>query len=397
MAANNINNINNAKNNTTSQSVTDSNKGKRWTKSEEAQLYKEFDSGMSLERMASIHKRTVLGIKYRIAKFLATRLLSANRMLGIQHAVPVMTNRYELPEDALKHWLVSMSSSEILVKLGILPNEYSDSDSDSSESLDSESSDDEKVPEVKPKVVNSVKQCSFVYTHGPWKGEQCEGVAVSGTNACCRHSRALARQESEKISEAKPKVVNPVKQCLFIFERGTRTGEQCDKITVSGTNACRFHPRYVARQEREKSRETQPEESMDSSLMVRVLPNGERVVAAPSKAKTVKKDEVVSSATVIKEMIKTGEDKGKQPENPKSTHPAEFRCDGRVPFGHGSFRCANRVSRFGSLCDGEHITAVKPVLRKLPPRDDNLASRLSSIEEKMEKFSEMVDRLASKF
>lgn len=472
MAAKNTNNIKNSKN-TTAQSVktvTDSNKGKHWTKSEEAQLDKEFHSGMSLEKMASIHKRTVLGIKYRIAKFLANRLLNEERTMRARHAVSYMTSHYQLPEDALKHWLVSMSSTEILTKMGILPDEYSDSDSDS---------DSEEVPKKNPQIVTTdkvvpifpvevatpptIKQCAFMFTRGSLAGKQCEKIAVDGSNGCPGHLRLVRLQEKERAQEEplmvtvlpsgerkvvaatkapiqpKAEVIN-VETCKYSFN-----GMRCQLDPRPGLKFCKFHkPRQCQFWNVEVSgneiqcRGTQCEGTRFCKLHIEVPVVAEKVIEKKQFI-TPKKDESVSSAAIVNEMNKetqpektvtalpvtrckgmiptgvrqdrcwydavVGEELCRPCLEDKKTRekvPAEYQCGGII-FGRDDIYCKHMVSRLGpGLCVsclktyGNNITDSKPVLHKLPPRDDNLASRLSSIEEKMEKFSEMVDRLVSK-
>ncbi|AYV85983.1 MAG: hypothetical protein Solivirus2_54 [Solivirus sp.] len=72
--------------------------------------------------------------------------------------------------------------------------------------------------------------CEYVFSRGLRQGERCEKFIEAGTEFCSEH----AKKEKEE-----------VKQCKHIMQQGLRQGKKCEKFVKNGTEFCHAHTQHL--------------------------------------------------------------------------------------------------------------------------------------------------------
>ena len=285
MAANNLNNT------SVSASNIDSNKGKRWTEKEEAQLDSELYNGCSMKRMAANHGRTVLGIQYRAGKILAEKFLDIIGKRVMEHELVNKAEAFDLPVAFMKEALLSMSSIEIFVKLGLIPDGKSGLEKIESEATPAPAKELPPFPKSEPispkdskvgtmpapepiKVPAPTKtppstenKCKYTFKKGFYSGEMCGNQVVPGTVYCRLHEDLVEERSSVTVvikavviplPPPRPAVKAPTtplnktnvslsfliqgdKHCKYVFRTGPSKGEVCGSASLPLVNLCKRH------------------------------------------------------------------------------------------------------------------------------------------------------------
>lgn len=376
MAANNLNNTSDSASN------SDSNKGKRWTEKEDAQLADELYNGFSIRGMAKNHGRTVLGIKYRAGKILADKFLAIIGKRVMEHELVNKAEAFDLPVAFMKEALLSMSSVEIFSKLGLIP--------------DGKSGLEKVEPETVPVPAKELP---------PFP--KSEPISPKDSKVGAVQSPA---PEPIKVPAPTKTLPSTEAKCMYSF-RGFRSGETCGKPVVPDTLFCRIHGDLMQERNSVKVDATKKEDAVATPPCsgVKVARRAQPIprpppcpvvksLTAPFNKANVSLSFLIHGYKQCKYVFRTGTSKGEVCGN--AALPLVNLCKRHVSAPSEVDDELKKLAKQNALT--LKIAAIKIEKEKRNGRPDyvspatSLKFRVISMEEKMDKLTKTLELLATK-